>query len=1398
MSWNRRLPSLSRERFLVELTAVLLMAGLVMQGCGARDTDAVLENARHVQQGPSEDIRPDIRPPIPDSPEASESACDFWRYRSDQQSFTTEGIETVMGPSGDMVVLGRFSGNIDLDPGAGRDMASSRSNSIFLVSIDGDSGYQWGHVIGPNEHDGNRDDMAIPGTIAVTPNGDIVVSGAFRGTIDLDPGAGVIERSAADEGAQFVARLSPDGVVRWDRMFHSPCTGAELEVAVADDDTVYVAGSHEGTLRFDDQPDGEEIQSRGGRDLFMIRLDEAGDIVWVRSVGGFGNEEPTAVAVSSDGAILVGGIFSTPLDFDPGGMQVVDGSGVDRRVPLGVQDAFVLSLDAHGAYRWTRSFGGVDSTVTISDLAAAPHGGGVATGNFRGELRTSQAQDPLATTGRDENIFTVRIDGQGELEWTNVEEWSGITSVAVTTEEAVIVHGEGHLLSLNPDGTHRWQQFVAPENATDFSDEPSCTETHIVDIAQIADGGVALAGWFSGELELDRAEGATTMTSIGSMDALFLELDRNGDLVETMTLGRPGLMNTHAINVMADGSVMVSGTFRGTVDFDPGLDIEERTAAGSSDAFVSKIAPTGRLVWIRTIDTEKVWALDIGVSGSGSSVVSGEFALPPALSTAWRGPRRRLEDNETIYAVVGLAPNGNVRWGRDFVSDPCEPGFIPRGNVVERDGTVTLVGTFWNGTEDPLDVEGTPLVALGEQDVAVVRLDPHGAVQWVSSVGMPGCEFLPTDLWITDDGTVVVTGTHTDDDEESLQHFGASLTPRGSLRWLRVFPAADEDDVSEFLVGADGSIYFFGHISRTVDIDPGPEVELHTPDNNKLIMIGLDADGERRHLQFLNADSDEGGYLALSAAALGSDNGPLVLGEHSGPVDLDSGERLLEHRPVGGGRGLYYLRLNSDLTFNWAGVLDCFESGNARIDAFFTSPGGVIVTGIFDGAIDLDPTARVDSRPANEMIDRFIVSLQPNGDVTWAGTYPASYDILSDIDRQLISIAPDESIVLSGSESIPIDDEELSDHPDASTMDPGVRHFFKGLDPTGTELWTLGLSSEPETVEVGGLVAIAGAAIIAVRYVGEIRLDMGGSDERRFVSGEPGLLLFSVGNDGRIRWVMTSSLNEDSSLCSTEEPMTPGVNGPPPQLPQWHMSERPIYDMSPFGRWTCDDPSPTEIAVLDVDDADSVRVKVHTVRRMGEHPTHEKQGVSYRQLAKQVTTPSAFDDVLPSSLVVVDPHIYGADVKNQRVLRLTSVDIERILTEDMSPDLGIVPESGRQTKVRAALTTPQGEASSNVLNHANVIRVVNGHIQAIINCYETALSVHPHLSGTQRTSGRIEFRWTINEEGGTEEVEVRSSTLQAPGVESCITSIIQDMEFPVPSEGPVMITFPFNFEETVE
>lgn len=62
-------------------------------------------------------------------------------------------------------------------------------------------------------------------------------------------------------------------------------------------------------------------------------------------------------------------------------------------------------------------------------------------------------------------------------------------------------------------------------------------------------------------------------------------------------MGGTGFNTGEHVAVDAAGNVYTTGSFWGTVDFDPGPGIVNLTSAGASDIFITKQAPSGALTW---------------------------------------------------------------------------------------------------------------------------------------------------------------------------------------------------------------------------------------------------------------------------------------------------------------------------------------------------------------------------------------------------------------------------------------------------------------------------------------------------------------------------------------------------------------------------------------------------------------------------------------------------------------------------------------------------------------------------------------------------------------------------------------------------------------------------------
>lgn len=229
----------------------------------------------------------------------------------------------------------------------------------------------WSHVIGTAAND--RAYGVVPGR-----GGSVIVAGYTRGDLDGQHPSG-----ATDDG--FVAAVSAAGERLWTLQLGA-ATAADRFYAVSSDGAggAYLAGYTSGAVT--------GAPSAGDKDAVLARVDARGRLVWVRQLGGAGEDKALAVAVSADG-VFVGGIAGAAL---PG--QTHAGEG----------DAWVARFTPDGARTWLRQFGTTENEQ-VSGLAVSTSGV-AAVGHTRGRLGS--------TALGDNDIFVRAMAPNGRVRWT--------------------------------------------------------------------------------------------------------------------------------------------------------------------------------------------------------------------------------------------------------------------------------------------------------------------------------------------------------------------------------------------------------------------------------------------------------------------------------------------------------------------------------------------------------------------------------------------------------------------------------------------------------------------------------------------------------------------------------------------------------------------------------------------------------------------------------------------------------------------------------------------------------------------------------------------------------------------------------------------------------------------
>jgi hypothetical protein len=258
--------------------------------------------------------------------------------------------------------------------------------------------------------------------ILFAPNGDVVLTGYFYGTVDF--GGGPV--SSAGGYDIYVAKYSSSGQYRWARRFGSP-QGADFAgdeaghgLAIDSQGNIAVAGSFLDTVDFGTGP----ITSAGSKDGFILKLDPDGRTLWVKTFGNAGTDDAaTAADFDANNNLFVGGRFSLGINL----------SGTPLTA-AGSYDICVAKYTPSGTPLWSKRAGG-NGYDTVGAISADSAGDVVVTGNYR--LGANFDGTNFTSVG-EEDVYLVKYSGvNGAQQWVkSFGSWNTDLGYAVATDNA--------------------------------------------------------------------------------------------------------------------------------------------------------------------------------------------------------------------------------------------------------------------------------------------------------------------------------------------------------------------------------------------------------------------------------------------------------------------------------------------------------------------------------------------------------------------------------------------------------------------------------------------------------------------------------------------------------------------------------------------------------------------------------------------------------------------------------------------------------------------------------------------------------------------------------------------------------------------------------------------------
>ena len=190
--------------------------------------------------------------------------------RTASGTFSTPGQYIAVDKRSNVYTTGHFQGIADFDPNVGvYNLISTAIQDIFVSKLDSSGNFVWAKSF---EGTGGYFDEGR--SIHVDKIGNVYTTGTFSGTVDLNPGPGIMNFTANGPMDMFISRLDSFGNFIWGKTIGG--TNSTLGFSIVTDNTgnVYTTGFFQDTVDFDPNSGGYNLPSNGFQDIFILKLNQ--------------------------------------------------------------------------------------------------------------------------------------------------------------------------------------------------------------------------------------------------------------------------------------------------------------------------------------------------------------------------------------------------------------------------------------------------------------------------------------------------------------------------------------------------------------------------------------------------------------------------------------------------------------------------------------------------------------------------------------------------------------------------------------------------------------------------------------------------------------------------------------------------------------------------------------------------------------------------------------------------------------------------------------------------------------------------------------------------------------------------------------------------------------------
>jgi len=282
----------------------------------------------------------------------------------------------------------------------------------------------------------------------------------------------------------------------------------------------------------------------GSNDVWLIKTNASGDTLWTKTFGGSQSDVASSVLITDDGGYII--------------------SGQTKSYGAGLNDVWLIKINASGDTLWTKTFGGNNNDSSYEIQHTSDNGYIIIglTNSFGAGLN---------------DVWLIKTNASGDTLWTKTFGGSNHelgASVQQTLDNGYVITG-----STGSFGAGSEDAWLIK---TDASGDTLRTKTfggsdaeRFLSIQQTDDSGYIMTGY-------------TNSIGAGSRDVWLVKTNVSGDTLWTKTYGGSGAESGNSVFATDDGGYIISG-------------YTDSYGAGSNDAWLIKTDASGDTLWTKTI-----------------------------------------------------------------------------------------------------------------------------------------------------------------------------------------------------------------------------------------------------------------------------------------------------------------------------------------------------------------------------------------------------------------------------------------------------------------------------------------------------------------------------------------------------------------------------------------------------------------------------------------------------------------------------------------------------------------------------------------------------------------------------------------------------------------------------